>query len=129
MAVIYTAGLRTVRMQAVADAIDAGSVAGKLKIGTAAMGVVLGTIILAEPCGIVSGDMLVFDTSPVLSDVSADNSGTAAEAVLMDSDDNVIVSGLTVGILGTNIVLDSVAIVAGQTITINSAVLVHNTVG
>lgn len=116
-------------MQAVADAIDAGSVAGKLKIGTAAMGVVLGTIILAEPCGIVSGDMLVFDTSPVLSDVSADNSGTAAEAVLMDSDDNVIVSGLTVGILGTNIVLDSVAIVAGQTITINSAVLVHNTVG
>lgn len=129
MAVVYAAALRTTRMGAVVTAIDAGSGAGKLKIGTSAMGTVLATLTLADPCGTVSGDVLTFDFDPDISDTSADNSGTAAAATITDSDDNVIVSGLTVGTSGTNIVLDSTSITAGQTVTITAGTLTHNTAG
>jgi hypothetical protein len=116
-------------MNAVVTAIDAGSGAGKLKIGTTAMGAVLATLTLADPCGTVSGDVLTYDFDPDISDTSADNTGTAAAAVITDSDDNVIVSGLTVGTSGTNIVLDSVSITAGQTVTITAGTSTHNTAG
>lgn len=129
MSVIYAAALRTTRMNAVVTAIDAGSGAGKLKIGTTAMGAVLATLTLADPCGTVSGDVLTYDFDPDISDTSADNTGTAAAAVITDSDDNVIVSGLTVGTSGTNIVLDSVSITAGQTVTITAGTSTHNTAG
>lgn len=129
MAVIYAAALRTARMNAVVAAIDAGSGAGKLKIGTAGMGSVLATLILADPCGTVSGDVLTFDFDPDISDSSADNSGTAAAAVITDSDDNVIVSGLTVGTSAANVILDNLSINAGQTVTIVSGTLTHNTSG
>lgn len=128
MAVIYAAALRTTRMNAVVSAIDAGAAAGKLKIGTAAMASTLATLTLTDPCGTVSGDVLTFDFDPDISAVAA-NSGTAAAATITDSDDNVIVSGLTVGTSGTNIVLDSVAITAGQTVTITAGTLTHNTSG
>lgn len=129
MGVIYAAALRTARMNEVKDAIDAGAGAGKLKIGTAGMAAVLATLTLADPCGTVSGDVLTFDFDPDISDTSADNTGTAAAATITDSADNVIVSGLTVGTSGTNIVLDSVSITAGQTVTITSGTLTHNTSG
>ena len=129
MAVIYAAALRTTRMTSVISAIDAGSGPGKLKIGTASMASVLAVLTLADPCGTVSGDVLTFDFDPDISDTSADNTGTAAAATITDSDDNVIVSGLTVGTSGTNIVLDSVSITAGQTVTITAGTLTHNTIG
>ena len=129
MAVIYAAALRTARMNEVNDAINAGSGAGKLKIGTTGMGLVLATLTLADPAGSVSGDVLTLDFDPDISDTSADNTGTAAAATITDSDDNVIVSGLTVGTSGTNIVLDSVSITAGQTVTITAGTLTHNTAG
>lgn len=129
MGVIYAAALRTTRMNAVVTAIDAGAGAGKLKIGTAAMGAVLATLTLADPCGTVSGDILTLDFDPDISDTSADGTGTAAAATITDSDDNVIVSGLTVGTSGTNIVLDSTSITTGQTVTITAGTLTHNTSG
>lgn len=129
MAVIYAAAVRTARMNEVLDAINAGAGPGKLKIGTAAMASVLAVLTLADPAGSVSGDVLTFDFDPDISDTSADNSGTAAAATITDSDDNVIVSGLTVGTSGTNIVLDSVNITAGQTVTITAGTLTHNTSG
>lgn len=129
MAVIYAPALRTTRMDAVVAAIDAGSGAGKLKIGTTGMASTLAVLTLVDPCGTVSGDVLTFDFDPDISDTSADNTGTAAEATITDSDDNVIISGLTVGTSGTNIVLDSVSITAGQTVTITAGTLTHNTSG
>lgn len=129
MSVIYAAAVRTARMNEVNDAINAGSGAGKLKIGTAGMGSVLATLTLADPAGSVSGDVLTLDFDPDISDSSADNTGTAAAATITDSDDNVIVSGLTVGTSGTNIVLDSTSITAGQTVTITAGTLTHNTAG
>ena len=128
MAVIYNATVRTARMTEVKDAIDGGSGAGKLKIGTSGMAVVLATITLADPCGTVSGDILTFDFDPDIS-ATAGNTGTAAAATITDSADTVIVSGLTVGTSGTNIVLDSTSITSGQTVTITSGTLTHNTTG
>jgi hypothetical protein len=127
MAVIYLASLRTTRMNDVKTAIDAGSGPGTIEIGSAAMASVLATITLTDPCGSVSGDVLTL-TMPH-SDTSADNTGTAAAARIKDSDGNIVVSGLTVGLSGTNVVLDSLSITAGQTVTLTAATLTHNTSG
>lgn len=126
MGVIYAAGVRTSRMQEVLAAIDAGA-AGKLEIGTAGMSSVLATIPLADPAGSVSGDVLTL-TMPQ-SDTSADATGTAAAARIRTSADADVVTGLTVGTAGTDIVLDSVSITAGQTVTISSAAITHNSAG
>lgn len=127
MGVIYAAGLRTTRMTSVRDAIDAGSGPGVLEIGSSAMGTILASITLSDPCGTISGDVLTL-TLPH-SDTSADNSGTAAAARIKDSTGAVVVSGLTVGLSASDIILDSVNITAGQTITINSGTITHNTSG
>jgi hypothetical protein len=123
MAVTYTTTLKSTRMTAVLTAIDAGSGAGKLEIGTSAMGAVLATITLADPAGSVTNGVLTL-TMPK-SDTSADGSGTAAAARIRDSDNNDVVTGLTVGTSGTDIVLDSTSITAGQTVTISSAAITH----
>lgn len=124
MSVTYPTALKTIRMQAVRDAIDAGSGAGKLEIGTAGMALVLATITLADPASTVSGAVLTLAGMPK-SDTSADASGTAAAARIRDSDNNDVVTGLTVGTSGTDIILDSVSITAGQTVTITSGTITH----
>ena len=127
MAAVYAADVRTDRMNAVLDQINAGTGPGKLEIGTAGMASVLATIALDDPAGSVTGDVLTLAMPQ--SDTSADASGTAAEARVRDSDNNDVITGMTVGTSGTNIVLDSVSITAGQTVTINSATITHNTAG
>lgn len=125
MAVTYPNATKAVRMQAVADKIDAGAGPGYIEIGTSAMASVLATIPLADPCGTVSNDVLTFDFSPAVSDTSADNSGTAAAARIKDSNGTVVLSGLTVGTSGADINLDSVSITAGQTVTLTSGTITH----
>jgi hypothetical protein len=127
MAVIYAAAVRTARMNEVLDAIDAGAGAGKLKIYTSGDSL-LSTHTLTDPSGAVSGDVLTFDFDPDI-DATASGTGTAAKATITDSDDNVIVSGLTVSTSGANINLDSTSITTGQTVTITSGTLTHNTAG
>jgi len=123
MAVTYATDVKTDRMQAVVDQIDAGAGAGYIEIGTTAMAATLATITLADPCGTVSGAVLTF-TMPK-SDTSADADGTAAAARIRDSDNNDCITGLTVGVGSEDIVLDSVSITTGQTVTINSATITH----
>lgn len=123
MTVTYAAALKTSRMTAVRDAVDAGAGPGVLEIGTTGFGTTLASITLADPCGTISGSVLTF-TMP-RSDTSADASGTAGEARIKDSNGNIIISGLTVGTSGTDIVMNSTAISAGQTVTINSATITH----
>lgn len=125
MAVTYSTATKQARLNAVIAAIDAGAAAGTMEIGTAAMASVLATITLADPSGSASGGTLTFDFSPAVSDTSADNSGTAAAARIKDSDGNIIISGLTVGTSGTDIVLDSVSITAGQTVTLTAGTITH----
>jgi hypothetical protein len=124
MAVIYSTAVKTARMTAVRDQIDGGAGAGRLEIGTTGMATILATITLRDPSGTISGAVLTLSGFH-RSDTSAGNTGTAAAARIRDSNNNDIVTGLTVGLSGTDIVLDSVSITTGQTVTINSATLTH----
>ena len=123
MAVTYAAGLKTTRMQAVRDAIDAGAGAGKLEIGTAAMAAILVTITLADPASTVSGDQLTLAGTPKSG--TASGTGTAAAARIRTSADADVVTGLTVSTSGADINLDSVSITSGQTVTITSGTITH----
>ena len=125
MAVTYSAAVKTLRMQAVADAIDAGVSSGTLEIGTAGMAAVLAVFQLVEPCGTVSGAVLTLDFDPDISDTSADGTGAAAAAQIKDGDGVAVITGLTVGTSGTDIILDSTSITAGQTVTLTAGALTH----
>lgn len=125
MAVTYPNNVKVARMTAVRDLIDAGSGAGRLEIGTTAMGTVLATVTLADPSGTVAGAGVLTLSSFPRSDTSADASGTAAAARLVDSDGNAVITGLTVGLSSADVILDSLSLTAGQTVTINSAVFTH----
>lgn len=128
MAVIYSTAAKNARLNAVAATIDAGSGAGYLQIGTTAMGTVLATIVLADPCAAsASGGVLTFSGFP-RSDTSADATGTAAAARIRDSNGNDVITGLTVGVAGSgaDIILDTTSIDAGETVTLNSATLTAN---
>ena len=125
MAVTYSNATKQARLEAVIAKIDAGSGAGTLEIGTTGMASVLATLTLADPCGSATDGTLTFDFDPDISDTSADNGGTAAAARIKDSDGNVIVSGLTVGTSGADIVLDSTSITAGQTVTLTTGTITH----
>jgi hypothetical protein len=124
MAVVYTTSVKNARMTAVRDQIDAGTGPGVLQIGTTGMASILAEITLDDPSGTISGGVLSLSGFPK-SDTSANNSGTAAAARIRDSSGADVITGLTVGTSGTDIILDSANITATQTVTINSASITH----
>lgn len=124
MAVNYNTNVKNSRMTAVRDAIDAGTGAGVLQIGTAGMATVLAEITLGDPSGSVAAGVLTFSGFP-RSDTAANASGTAAAARVRDSNAVDIITGLTVGTSGTDIVLDTTTITAGQQVQINSFTITH----
>lgn len=134
MAVTYSTTLKSNRMQLVADLIagktqaasTGSATAGKLVIGTSSLSGatgVLATINLGTTPGTVTNGVLTLSGTPLSATASGD--GTAAKAELRDNSDTVIVSGLTVGTSGADIILDSTSITSGQTVTINSGTITH----
>lgn len=122
---MYDNTTKDARMQAVADRIDSGSGAGVLQLATSsAFTTLLAEITLGDPCGTVASQALTLSGFP-RSDTSANNSGTATHARIVTSGGTQIVGPLTVGTSGTHVVMDNPALVAGQQVTINSAVLTH----
>lgn len=122
MPIIYTNDVKDARLNAVVTAIGT---TGVLEIGTTGMAAVLVTINLNNPAATTSAGVLTFSGFPK-SDTAADASGTAAAARIRTASGGVdIVTGLTVGTSGTDVILDSVSVTAGQTVTINSAVITH----
>lgn len=123
MSVTYTTAVKNARLDAVTTAIGT---TGVLEIGTTAMGTVLATITLGNPAAAAaSGGVLTFSGFP-RSDTSADATGTAAAARIRTASGGTdIVTGLSVGTSGTDIVLDNTSINATQTVTINSATITH----
>ena len=121
MAVNYSTAVKNARLDAVVTAIG---VSGKLEIGTAGMGTVLAEISLNSTAGTTSGGVLTFSGFPK-SDTSANASGTAAAARIRDGSNVDVITGLTVGTSGTDIILDTTSIVSGQTVTITSAAITH----
>lgn len=123
MAVTYSTATKQARLTAVINQVDAGAGAGKLKIRDAG-DVLLVTFTLADPCGVVSGTSLEFDTDPAIT-AAASAAGTAAKAEITDDADTVVISGLTVGTSGTDVIITSTTIANGQTITLQTAVINH----
>ena len=134
MAVDYQNAVKTNRLNVVNDAINsksfvagsgAGS-AGSLVIGTSALSGatgVLATVTLQNPAATISGSVLTLAGVPL--SVAATDTGTAALAEIRDNAGNAIVSGLTVGTSGTDIIISSTAISSGQTIQVNSGTITH----
>jgi hypothetical protein len=127
MTAIYSSAVKTARMTAVRDAIDAGGAAGRLEIGTSGMGTVLATITLGysgASTGTVSGDVLTLAGFP-RQDSSADASGTAAAARIRTSAGVDVVTGLTVGVGSGDIQIDSLIVTAAQTFQLTSVTITH----
>ena len=123
MSITYSNAVKNARMNAVTTAAGATAV---LEIGTAGMAAVLATIVLANPIAPAAAGAGVLTLTMPKSDAAADASGTAAAARIRTATGGTdIITGLTVGLAATDIILDSVSITAGQTVTINSAVLTH----
>lgn len=106
------------------QSVDSNSSFGTLVIGTSgltgATGV-LATITLQKPSFSISGGVATLLGVPLSATASA--TGTAALANLRDSAGNTIASGMTVGTSGTDVVLNSVSISSGQTITVTSGTI------
>ena len=125
MALAFSETVRNNRLQQIADAINGGAGAGKLRIYDGARPASGGTpttllaeLILTDPCeASVAAGVLTFDG--INSDTSADAGGTATWFRLVDSNNAFVVDG-DVGTSGSDLNLNSVAISAGQTISVTS---------
>lgn len=130
MAVTYSDAVKTSRMTAVRDAIDVGTGAPTLQIRDSG-NVVLATIPLdSTSCGTVSNPsagVVELNFTMPQSDTSADATGTAHNAIIRNGDATplTVISGLTVGTTGTDIILNSTSISSGQTVEITSAKIRH----
>lgn len=127
MSVNYNDDLAHARLQNVIDAIDAGAGPGKLEIGTAGMATLLASITLDDPSfGAPAGRQISLAGLPK-SDTDADATGTAAEARIVDSDDTVVVSGLTVGTVGSgaNIEMTNVNLQIHQVVDLVAGTIIH----
>jgi hypothetical protein len=127
MSVVYAQTLKKTRMEAVEAALDAGSGAADIQIATSggfgSATDILVTIEFNDPASTVVSDVLTFSGLPVFE--LADFTGTASQARIRDSDGNVVISGLTVGTSGTNIILNTTSIEAGQLVRIDSGTITH----
>lgn len=125
MAVTYSASAKTARMNAVVATIGSS---GKLKLWTSG-DVLLATFTLAATAGTVSGSVLTFSdangaTAGILN-TTASGAGTAAKASITTSADVDVITGLTVGTSGADLILDNTSLTVSQAITINSATITH----
>ena len=124
MAVTYTNAVKIARMNAVITLIDVGS--GSELVIMESDDTVVANIPLADPSapGAAGAGVITF-TPGGMSDTNAPSGGTAAKAEINDGNGLTVISGLTVGVGAEDIVLDSVSITAGQTVTISSATITH----
>lgn len=117
MAVTYATAVKTARITATRDHFADGTL--EIRSGTT----VLATFGLSASGGTISGGTwtLVFDNSTV----SASATGTADNAVIKNSGGTANLTGLTVGLTGSDINLSAVAISSGQNVTLSSASIAH----
>lgn len=121
MSVNYATAAKTSRMTATRDHFADGT----LEIGTAGMVLVLATFGLSASGGSVAGAVwtLGFDASTVIA--SAGAATIAAEARIKTSGGSADLTGLTVGLSGADINLDSVSISLGQNVTLTAGTITH----
>jgi hypothetical protein len=135
MAVTYGTTLKNARLQLVSDLIagktaaaSTGSAsAGKLVIGTSALSGatgVLATIDLPTTPFVVSGGVATLQGVPLSATPSA--AGTAAKAEIRNNAGNVIVSGLTVGTSGANVIVTDARLVETVDVVVTATTITHS---
>jgi len=123
MAVNYAAALKTTRMQAVRDAIDADAGPGTLEICTTSYASVLITFTLSDPGSTVTNDVLTIADLPKTA--NAGNAGAAAVARIKDNSGDVVVQGLTVGTSGADIIISNTTITNGASYSLTAGTITH----
>jgi hypothetical protein len=124
MSVVYSNALKDTRMTSVITAVDAGGAAGTMEICTAAYAAVLGTIPLQRPSFTEASQTITVSGVPLSATAAA--SGTAALARVKDSGGNIVVSGLTVGTSGADMIITpSATVSSGQQLTLASGTITH----
>lgn len=118
MAITYTTAAKTARMTATRDHFANGTLEIQNSGGTA-----LAVYGFSASGGTISGGAwtITFDATTV----SAVATGTASQAVIKTSGGVADLTGLTVATSGADVTLDNVAIVSGQDVVVNSAVITH----
>lgn len=127
MSVDYNITVRTNRLQQVVNAIDAGTTNGVMRLLNIG-GTTLSSLSLARPCGVAASGVLTFSGMSLI-DPAAVATDSAKFARVEDGDGNTIISGLTVGTVGStnNIVMSPTNfITAGQTVAITAATITGN---
>jgi hypothetical protein len=122
MSVTYATSVKTSRMTATSDAVANGTLE-LLSAGD----VVLAVFGLSASGGSIANDVwtLAFDASTVQGAAGAAGGVDAAKAQIKNSGGTAVITGLTVGTSGTDIVLDNNNIDEGQSITLSSATITH----
>lgn len=125
MAVNYSLATKTARMTAVVTQIGASG----LLVITNSGGSVLATFTLAATAGTVTGDVLTLSdnnggNAGILS-ATASASGTAALARIQTAGAVDVITGLTVGLSASDLIVDSINVTAGQSIVINNGSITH----
>jgi len=128
MALGYSTTLRNNRLNQITTAIDAGAGAGLIRIydGTQPATCGTATTLLAEltcsdpSAGAASSGQLTLNA--ITADSSANATGTATWFRVVDSTGTCVMDG-TAGTSGTDLVLDSASITAGQQVSISSFVI------
>lgn len=130
MALGYDVGIRNAQLQAVADAINAGSGAGLLRIYTAtrpATGAAITTqtllaeLTFSDPIETsITGGVLTANT--ITQDSSANNSGTASWFRIVTSAGTFVMDG-SVGTSGADLNLNTTAITSGVPVSVTSFII------
>lgn len=122
MSVVYNPPTKSARMQAVIAAIDAVGT-GTIEIGTVQMAVVLASFALQHPSFTEANGIITLVGAPLKSTAVA--GGTAAAARIKNGSGTIIISGLTVGLSGSDINLNAVALNTTEEVTIASGAISH----
>lgn len=121
----YAQALKSARMQAVINAIDADIEPGFIEIGNAGVAVVAVTMTLDRaPSFIEDSGTITMQGMPKWG--TAVVPGTVVEARIRDGGGNIIISGLTVGLADADIILDFVDLTIDQTVTLSQASITHS---
>jgi hypothetical protein len=119
MAINYVNSIKQARMQIVANNLNLG----KLDIYNAGYLSLLVSIVLQNPSAVVSGGILQILGVPISSE--AIGTGNAVIANFVDSVNNPVAEGLTVGMSAANIIIDKTNISSGQIVNLTSGIIIH----
>ena len=121
---IYTTAELNARLTVVQNTIDAGGSNGFCKFYDPGNTLLATLNLQGPPCGSVAGGVLTFNTPWVAAAVSV--TGTPVQATISDSNNNVAISGLTVGTGSSafDIVMSEPQLTLGKTVIIQSATII-----